>query len=125
MGGNSAGAGVTSGYLPRVQTPGWLARGSSLGNARSICDYGLNRMDRLHIHLGRMINNRPACIRAGSEAVVAIDGNQCEHEGMIFRRSANGAILTEDFEGKAPRNYISHVYQLRDGKILYTHPEDG
>ena len=82
----------------------------------------MNRMGRLHIHLGGMENNRPSGIRAGSEVVVVIDGNQCEHEGVIFYMSANGAILTEGFEWKERKNYISQVYQLRNGKIVYTQP---
>ena len=79
-------------------------------------------MDRLHVHIGRVIDNRPVGLRPGSEVDVVIDGNQCGYEGVIFYRSDNGAILTECFEGKIPKNYIGQVYQLRDGKLLYTRP---
>ena len=74
------------------------------------------------MHLGRMVNNRPSGIRAGSDVVVAIDGNQCDREGMNFHISANGVISTEGFEGVIPRTYINQVYHLRSGQILYTQP---
>ena len=79
-------------------------------------------MGRLRVHLGEMVNNRHVGLRPGSEVAVAIDGNQCEAEGMRFFKAANGVILDEGFGGLIPKTYISKVYQLRDGKILYTRP---
>ena len=73
--GHSRNAGVTSDYLPVVNSPGLLAHGASLSNAEIICKEGLNRGDRLHIHFGRIINGRPLGIRPGSEVVIMIDGN--------------------------------------------------
>ena len=83
---------------------------------------GLNRMGRFHVHLGQMINNRPAGMGHGSEVAVAIGGDQYETEGRRFSKSANGATLAEGFDGLIPKTYISKVYQLRGGDITYTRP---
>ena len=80
--GHSAGAGATSDYSPRLHSPGLVVHGSTLENAFSICQNGLNRMGRLHVHLGKMANTRPVGMRPGSEVAVAIDGNRCVTEGM-------------------------------------------
>ena len=120
--GHSDGAGVTSDYLTRLHSPGWVVHGATLENAAGICQHGLNRMGRLHVHLGRMVNNRPSGLRQGSELEVVSDCNQFEAEGMRFFKSANGAILSEWFDGLIRRTYIIQVYQLRDGEILYARP---
>ena len=122
--GHSANSGVTSDYLPQVPRPGWVVHGSTLDNARSICTHGVNRMERFHIHLGRLVNNRPTGIRPGSEVAVVIGGEQCVKDGMRFFQPANGVRSAEGFEGRIPRTYITTVYVLSTGRTLYTR-QDG
>ena len=97
--GHSAHAVVSSDYLEGIGNHGRVAHGSSLGNAISICERGLGRMDRLHIHLGRMIKDRKGeraeGIRGNADDGLVFDGSECRQKGVIFYRSANDVILTE------------------------------
>ena len=78
--GNSAHSGVTSDYLEEVGNPGKVAHGTTMESAISICEKGLDRMDRLHIHLGRMIEDRrgerPVGIRGNAETGIVFDGTE-------------------------------------------------
>ena len=64
--GHSKGSGATSECLRQIQCPGMLAHGTSLDNAFNIGQQGLRRVERLHIHLGVMIDQQPVGIRSGS-----------------------------------------------------------
>ena len=121
--GHSKDAGVTSEYLTKVIRPGLLVRGTSLENAKSICREGINRMDRMHIHLGRMVNSRPMGIRPGSEAVIVIDGDLCVSDGIVIYESANNVVLAEGGNGKLPSCYIAQAYELANGNALYNQDE--
>ena len=83
--GHSRDVGVTSYYLPIAPEPGLLAHGTTVANARSICETGLRRSGRLHIHFGSMQGGRPVGVRPGSAAIVVADGNACSQEGIEIR----------------------------------------
>ena len=121
--GHSKNAGVSSDYLPIVDSPGLLAHGTSLSNAESICKEGLNRGDRLQIHFGRIVHGRPVGIRPGSEVVIMVDGNACSSAGIQIRRSANDVYLAEGINGTIDPQYITQVFEPRAGEILYTNRE--
>ena len=86
--GHSANSGVTSEYFQNIGNPGVVVHGTTLENARSICRHGLERMDRLHIHLGKMANDRRGeraeGIRNHSETGVIFEGAECRQRGVIF-----------------------------------------
>ena len=122
--GHSVNSGVTSEYLQNIGNPGVVVHGTTLENARSICRHGLERVDRLHIHLGRMIKDhrgeRAEGIRNHSETGVIFDGGGCVEEGVIFFRSANDVILTEGLDGRLPARLVRKVILIRSGQVLYT-----
>ena len=121
--GHSQGSGVTSDYLAKVDRPGLLAHGTSAANALPICTNGIRRMDRIHIHLGRMVNARPVGIRPGSEAIVVIDGDLCVSDDITIYESANHVMLTEGVDGILHARYIPQAFETATGKILYSQSE--
>ena len=120
--GHSKGAGVTSEYLKKITEPGMLVHGATLENAKRICSDGLSRVDRLHIHLGSMLDSRPVGIRHGSEVSIVVGGNRCISDGVISYESANRVMPTEGFNGVIPPDYIAQAYMLGSGRILFTRP---
>ena len=125
--GHSIHAGVSSGYLGERGNPGRVVRGASLSDAVSICESGLGRMDRVHIHLGRTIKDgrgeRPGGIRNHTEVGIVFDGTECRQRGVVFRRSANGVILTEGLDGVLPGDLVVRAFAIRDGRNLFTRTE--
>ena len=125
--GHSIHAGVSADYLEDIGNPGRVVRGTSLESAVSIFERGLGRMDRMHIHLGRMIKDRrgerPEGIRNHTEVGIVFDGAECRQRGVIFYRSANDVILTEGIYGILPGNLVMEVFAIRDGRVLYTRTE--
>ena len=113
-----SGDGASSGYLPISTQPGWLVRGTSFSNAENICRVGLFRSGRLRIHLGRTVDGAPNGIREGSEVGVAIDGDECVRNGMVFYESAKRVALTGGFDGGIAGNLITQVFSIRGGGIL-------
>ena len=67
-----------------------------------------------------MLDSRPVGIRSGSQVAVVIDGDQCVADGIEILESANKVVLTEGIEGTLPPAYITQVYELDSGRILYT-----
>ena len=72
-------AGVTSGYMWRVSHPGILPNGATVvgGGAEQIRSSRLNRVGRLHIQPGGVVNQLPFGIRRGSEVALAVGGARC------------------------------------------------
>ena len=99
-----------------------LVSGATLANAKQICSSWLNRVGRLHIHLGRTASQRPAGIRHGAEVALAIDGDRCAADGVQFYESACQVALTEGIYGVIPREYNEQAYLVRPGKISHTRP---
>ena len=93
--GHSKGSGVTFDYLPRLRKPGLLVHGTSLENAYAICTNGVSRVDRMHIHLGRMVNSKPVGLRHGLQVAIVIDGDLRESDGIVIYQAANQVVLTE------------------------------
>ena len=122
--GHSAHAGVTSDYLEDIGGPGRIVHGTSIESAEIICSRGLGRMDRLHIHFGKMIRSRkgekPAGIRGNAEAGIVFDGAECIQRGVRFHRSANDVILTEGLDGRLPPDLVVKVFTVHDGRVVYT-----
>ena len=117
--GHSIDAGVTSDYLAQIRKPGVLAHGASMDSAFAICRGGVERKERLHVHLGRLANSRPVGIRHGSEAVIVIDGDLCANDGIIIYQAENQVLLTEGIDGRIPPRYIVQAYELSTGHTLY------
>ena len=103
-------AGVTSEYLRQVCDPGMLVHVTSVENANNICNVGLGRVGRLHIHLGRMAKRRHVGIIRGSDVAVAIGGNRCATDGIQCYESANHVMLTEGINGRIPQAYIAQIF---------------
>ena len=117
--GHSKGSGVTSDYLPILQNPVVLVHGTSLENAQGICTNGVSRVDRVHIHLGRMMNSKPVGIRHGSQVAILVGGNLCEADGIPIYQAANRVVLTEGRNGVLPPKYITQAYEIETGRVLF------
>ena len=116
-------AGVTSDYLPIVETPGWLAHGTTWNNARGICATGLKRADRLHIHFGTFEHGDSRGVLPGSEAIVVVDGNARSQAGIEIRGSGNNVLLSEGREGVISPRFISQAFQTRSREELRTNAD--
>ena len=123
--GRSKSAGATSDYIARINTPGILAHGTSLGNARRICASGLSRVGRLHVHLGRLVGSRPVGIRPGSEVGIIIDGDRCTADGMAICESSNRVTLTEGINGITPLVILPKQLRYGQGRYCILDQEDG
>ncbi|XP_075795195.1 tRNA 2'-phosphotransferase 1 isoform X5 [Pelodiscus sinensis] len=103
--------------LEPTDLPQTMAHGTYLRHWPAICQGGLSRMGRNHIHLapglpgdGHVLSG----MRQDCDVAIVIDGPKALADGIQFYRSANGVILSPgDAEGFLPPQYFQSVLQLR------------
>ncbi|XP_034633500.1 uridine diphosphate glucose pyrophosphatase NUDT22-like isoform X2 [Trachemys scripta elegans] len=108
--------------LEPTALPQTMAHGTYLRHWPAICQGGLSRMGRNHIHLapglpgdGQVLSG----MRQDCDVAIVINGPQALADGIKFYRSANGVILTPgDAEGLLPPQYFQRVLQLRPDRHL-------
>lgn len=78
---------------------------------KSICDNGLNRMKRKHIHFVEEIDRTKQIsgFKQKSDVAIYIDMQKCMNDGMVFYKSANGVILSEGFNGVIEPKYFQQI----------------
>ncbi|XP_074860965.1 tRNA 2'-phosphotransferase 1 isoform X2 [Carettochelys insculpta] len=108
--------------LEPTDLPQTMAHGTYLRHWPAICQGGLSRMGRNHIHLapglpgdGHVLSG----MRKDCEVAIVINGPKALEDGILFYRSANGVILTPgDAEGLLPPQYFQKVLQLQPDRRL-------
>jgi len=86
---------------------------------KNICNEGLNRMTRNHIHFAPGLPNSNSRVISGMrkncEIYIYIDGAKCATDGVKFYRSTNGVILTPGAteDGTLTVGYFSSVIDAK------------
>jgi len=89
-----------------------------------ICQEGLNRMKRNHIHFAPGLPQSESRVISGMrkncEIYIFINGAKCAKDDLKFYRSANGVILTPGArtDGTLPIEYFSSVIDVKTGDEL-------
>ena len=102
----------------------FCAHGTEEKYIESICENGLNRGLRKHIHCVSEIINKDVSYGLGlssknfsndkqisgfkkkSDRLIIIDMKKCMNDGMLFYKSSNNVILTEGFDGIIDPKYF-------------------
>lgn len=86
----------------------------------SICQNGLNKMGRTHIHFAadHPQNKVLSGMRRNVEVAVYLDVQQALDAGMALYRSDNGVLLTEGFDGNVPPRFFERVIDVQAGTLL-------
>lgn len=98
---------------------------------RNICNEGLNRMNRNHIHFAPGLPNSESRvisgIRKNCEIYIYIDGAKCAKDSVKFYRSANGVILSPGAskDGTLTVDYFSSVIDAKTKGDLLKRKEMG
>ncbi|KAK2975304.1 hypothetical protein RJ640_015982 [Escallonia rubra] len=90
-------------------------------NLKSILEYGLKRMQRLHVHFscglptdGEVISG----MRRNVNVLIFLDVRKALEEGMKLYMSENRVILTEGFDGVVPVKYFERIESWPDRQPL-------
>ena len=83
--------------------------GTYLVNLDSIRSYGLNRMNRSHIHFASSLDGRTG-YRQTAEVFIHIDMERALKDGIKFYMSTNGVILSE---GPILSKYFKHIKDIQ------------
>ncbi|MFJ3055859.1 RNA 2'-phosphotransferase [Herbaspirillum sp. NPDC087042] len=85
------------------EPPDILYHGTATRFLTAIRSEGLNKMQRLHVHLSANVDTATRVgARHGAPVVLRVDAKQMSQDGMHFFLSANGVWLTEN----VPSSYI-------------------
>ena len=83
--------------------------GTYLVNLDSIHSYGLNRMNRSHVHFASSLDGRTG-YRQTAEVFIHIDMERALKDGIKFYMSTNGVILSE---GPILSKYFKHIKDIQ------------
>ncbi|KAI0513468.1 hypothetical protein KFK09_009490 [Dendrobium nobile] len=81
-------------------------------NLESILQYGLKRMERLHVHFASGLPSDGEVIsgmRRDVNILIFLDLRKALQDGMKFYISDNKVILTEGFDGVVPAEYFEKI----------------
>ena len=117
-----------------INIPSSITHGTKGGCIESILAQGLCRMSRNHIHFFPGTPNDAKIVQSGTRgnsthAVIIANEQilQAIGDGIEFRISENGVILTEGMNGYLPSKYFTKVVEFSfkdmvEGKTLFSHP---
>lgn len=87
-----------------VKPPKQLFHGTAERNINSIASTGLEKRDRLHVHLSENIQTATSVgQRYGKPVVLKIEAEQMFNDGFVFYKSENNVWLTDH----VPTDYIN------------------
>lgn len=91
----------------------FIYHGTKKEYLNSIIKYGLNRMNRKHIHFVENINKdkQTSGFKNASDIILKIDMKLCIEDGIIFYKSSNNVILTEGINGLISSKYIIEIIE--------------
>lgn len=86
----------------------------------SICENGLNRMQRTHIHFAadHPRNKVLSGMRGNVEVAIYLDVQKALDAGIELYRSENGVLLTEGFDGIVPPAFFERIIDVQAGTLL-------
>ena len=111
--GQSTKSGVEADAITADDDVRYVSHGTSLGGAKAISMYGIDRLARLHIHFnacdvsGRLHGSNQ--MRYGTQVIITGPSAHSREEGISLRRSSNEAALSTGEARQIPPRFIRRV----------------